>query len=165
TETQTFDLTVLGSPALPPLEDEDNDGILNMLEVAFGTDPEALSSIAEGLPVISELTIPGPVPGFPPTDHLAISFRRMKGGDMNLGTMSYTWVSPAGDTYLYEVESSVDLLLWAKASDVPGQLLQESVVNSPDDPDNVEIATYRMSTTIGTGPSHYLRLSITVNPE
>jgi hypothetical protein len=165
TETQTFDLTVLGAPGLPPLEDEDNDSIINMLEVAFGTDPRAASSPADGLPAISELSVPGPVPGFPATNHLAISFRRMKGGAMDFGTMAYTWVSPSGDAYLYEVESSNDLLLWYSAADQPGQLLEHSVSDSPDDPDNVEIVTFRMGVTIGAVPSQYLRLSITINPE
>ena len=165
TETQTFEITVTSSPALPPLEDEDNDSIINMLEVAFGTDPRAASSPADGLPAISELSVPGPVPGFPATNHLAISFRRMKGGAMDFGTMAYTWVSPSGDAYLYEVESSNDLLLWYSAADQPGQLLEHSVSDSPDDPDNVEIVTFRMGVTIGAVPSQYLRLSITINPE
>ena len=161
TEIQTFDITVLGSPALPALEDEDDDGIINMLEVAFGTDPEALTSAADGLPVVSQFSVPNPGP-FPPSDFLAISFRRMKGGNMNFGTMNYTWVSPAGDTYLYQVESSSDLLEWRLA---PGLLFQASVVNTTDDPDNVETATYRTVSPLGAPSTLYLRLSVTVNPE
>ena len=161
TETQTFDITVLGSPALPALEDEDDDGIINMLEVAFGTDPEALTSAADGLPVVSQFSVPNPFP-FPPSDFLAITFRRMKGGEMNFGTMTYTWVSPAGDTYLYQVESSLDLFEWGVE---PGLLLQESVVNTADDPDNVETATYRTVSPLGAPSTLYLRLSVTVNPE
>jgi PKD repeat protein len=161
TETQTFDITVLGSPALPPLEDEDNDNIINMLEVAFGTDPQAITSSAEGLPVVSQFSVPNPFP-FPPSDYLAISFRRMKGGTMNFGTMAYTWVSPAGDTYLYQVESSLDLFLWGVQ---PGALIQQDVTNTADDPDNVETATYRTVSPLGAPSTQYLRLSITINPE
>ncbi|MCP4847459.1 MAG: S8 family serine peptidase [Verrucomicrobiaceae bacterium] len=157
TETQTFDITVLGSPALPPLEDEDDDSIINMLEVAFGTDPQTASSVAEGLPVVSEFIVPLALP----TKHLAISFRRMKDGNMNFGTMTYTWVSPAGDTYLYQVESSSDLLLWEAQ---PGSLLQENVADTVDDPENVEIATYRTVAPLGFLSTQYLRLSITINP-
>ena len=160
TETQTFDITVLGSPALPALEDEDEDGIINMLEVAFGTDPEALTSAADGLPVVSQFSVPN-LP-FPPSNFLAISFRRMKGGDMNFGNMTYTWVSPAGDTYLYQVESSLDLFEWGVE---PGLLLQESVVDTADDSDNVETATYRTVAPLGEPSTLYLRLSVTVNPE
>jgi len=162
TETQTFDITVLGSPALPPLEDEDNDNIINMLEVAFGTDPQAITSSAEGLPVVSQLSVPNPLPFFPPSDHLAISFRRMKGGTMDFGTMAYTWVSPAGDTYLYQVESSLDLFLWGVQ---PGALIEQDVTNTTDDPDNVETATYRTVSPLGAPSTQYLRLSITINPE
>ncbi len=163
-ETQTFDLTVLGAPGLPPLEDEDNDSIINMLEVAFGTDTMAATSGAFALPTGSQVSVPAAVPIFPPTNHLAITFRRMKGGTMDFGTMAYTWVSPSGDTYLYEVESSSNIDTWTSAGDQPGQLFEDSVSAAPDDPDNVELSTYRVLLPVGSPDSKFLRVKVTLNP-
>lgn len=160
TETQTFDLAVLGTPGLPPLEDEDNDSIINMLEVAFGTDPLTATAGGFALPTVSQVS----GAGLPPTNHLAITFRRMKGGATDFATMAYTWMSPSGDTYLYEVESSQDLLIWISAGDQPGQLFEDTVTNAPDDPDNVELVTHRVSLTTGTEPSNFLRVRVTLNP-
>ena len=95
-------------------------------------------------------------------DVKGLGFRRMKGGTMNFGTMAYTWVSPAGDTYLYQVESSLDLFLWGVQ---PGALIEQDVTDTTDDPDNVETATYRTVSPLGAPSTQYLRLSITINPE
>jgi PKD repeat protein len=164
TEIQTFDITVLGVPGLPPLEDEDGDSIINMLEVAFGTDTMAATSGAFALPTGSQVAVPAADPTLPPTNHLTITFRRMKGGTMDFGTMAYTWVSPSGDSYLYEVESSSNIDTWTSAGDQPGQLFEDSVSAAPDDPENVEFSTYRVQLPVGSPDANFLRVKVTLTP-
>ena len=147
-EIQIYELEVLPYPPLADDEDEDGDGIINLMEEALGTDP--FSAQANVLPT-------GQMSTFLTRDYPSISFRRLKGGVLDPATNTYTF-----DDLLYEVEATGDLTAWLGAPDV--FVIQESVVDSADAPDTVEIATFRVMNPVGTpvtGDRYYLRLSVT----
>ena len=147
-EIQIFELEILPYPPIDDEDDEDGDGIINLMEVAFGTDP--FSAQPNVLPT-------GPMTTFLSRDFPSISFRRLKGGVLDPATNSYTF-----DDLLYEVEGSADLGGWLGPPDI--FVIESSVVDSEDSPDTVEIATFRVMDPVGSpalGDRYYLRLRVT----
>lgn len=160
-EIQIYQLTVLPSPPLDDDEDEDGDGVNNLLEEALGTD--AYDSLVNELPFGEVVTAGG-------MNYQSISFRRLRGGILDPITHDYTI-----DNLLYTVEASTDLRIWRSAPEAI--IVEESVVNSLDDPENVEVVNFRIVDAFNASPNmrpitsegefvnrYYLRLRVTRLP-
>ena len=158
TETQTFDITVSPGPEPAPTSDEDKDTLIHMLEIGFGTDPAVFTSPAFALPSVAVIDA-----GFPVSEHLSLSYRRRKGGVPDALAQTYTWTDAFGNTYLYEVQATTDLVTWTSAADLPaGTLIQDSLADSADQPADVEVSTFIIEG--GAEPFRALRTSVTFTP-
>jgi hypothetical protein len=127
--------------------DFDKDGLANLLERAFGSDPTSADlDPAAALPPYESVEPDGG------NDYLAITYRRLAGGSGTTG-MGYT----AGGI-VYTVEYDGDLAdPWSTGSVVP--------VGSPvDNGDGTETVTVRLSTPVTVAERQFMRLRVTDGP-
>jgi len=121
------------------IADTDDDGLTDLLEQAFGTDPNRPDA-ADGQTIIGVNNDPGdPV--------LTITFRRHRDGSVSV-TGKYT----AGG-FVYSIESSDDMTNWMPVDD---QIL--AVQTTPID--SVERATVSLATSLLEHGGRYLRIAI-----
>jgi hypothetical protein len=140
-----------------PEDDNDLDSIINLLEIAFGSDPEVADSPEDVLPQVTIVDDFGSL-------HAAIVYRRPVGGTFDFGTQTYTYTDLNGDVYVYEVQCSTDLKTWTAAGDLAAVLFQDTVDPHPTAP-GVEVATFRLFDTLpGADPTKYLRTRVTRTP-
>ena len=149
-EIQIYELVVLEAPPLVDTDDEDDDGLINLLEEALGADPFAAQP--------NILPVGGTVSVFGPGQFPAITFRRLKGGVRDVNDV-YTF-----EDLVYTVEASTDLITWGTRESMGLPVFQTTSVDSVDLPDTVEVVTYRYATLLSTaepGDRVYLRLRVT----
>ncbi|MCW1912597.1 hypothetical protein OJ996_03360 [Luteolibacter sp. GHJ8] len=119
--------------------DDDQDGLANLLELGFGSNPGLVSSAAR--PVSSVMQISG-------QNYLALSFSRQKGGTGSPG--DYT-----ANGLRYRVQASPDLTTWGSAS-----LVQVSAADNGDG--LTETIVVRLSeASIAPNAKRFLRLNLT----
>ena len=149
-EIQIYELNIEAAPPLVDTDDEDNDGLINLLEEALVGNPfEAEANI---LPLVQVVDSGG-------MDYLALSFRRLKGGVFDMTAQTYTV-----DDLVYSIEASTDLQTWLTAPDV--MLIDEGAVDVADNP-LAEIATFRVLDAFGSAAiqqDYFLRLRVTRLP-
>jgi hypothetical protein len=125
--------------------DSDGDGIADLLEYAFGLDPDVIDNTTAGLPVAGTVTVDS-------TDYLAITF-----------------TIPAGrDALTYLVQLSTDLSTWSD-----GQAYGANAANSATLPtvevsatvqsDSSQVITVRSATPLADQPRAFLRVKVTAD--
>ena len=126
--------------------DFDKDGLVNLLERAFGSDPTSADlDPAAALPPHESVEPDGG------NEYLAITYRRLSGGSGTTG-MDYT-----ADGVVYTVEYDGDLSdPWSTGSILP--------IGSPvDNGDGTETVSVRLTTPVSTDGRQFIRLRVTQN--
>jgi hypothetical protein len=121
--------------------DDDNDGAVNLIELALNMNPEVPD--AEKLPQSGTVSVEGTV-------YPTIAYTRFLNG-------STTGSTYAANGYRYEVQASLDLISWTGTT--------ESVSTAPTGDGQTETAVFRpgtayFQTVLGNGGTVYLRLRI-----
>jgi hypothetical protein len=127
--------------------DFDADGLANLLERAFGTNP-TLADLDPSAAIPPYQSIVPDAGG----DYLAITYRRLAGGT---GT---TGVNYGADGITYTVEYDGDL-------DDPWSTGSVAAVGSPvDNGDGTETVTVRLTTPVSAAAEQFIRLQVTAAP-
>ncbi|HEX2751333.1 MAG TPA: hypothetical protein VHM91_25210, partial [Verrucomicrobiales bacterium] len=122
-------------------DDPDGDGIPTFVELALGSNPNAVDAVSP-LPVSSTVKVGQDTFG-------AISYRRIRGGTAN-------GASYAAETYTYTIETSTDLNIWTPAG---ANVVQDGTAVTNADPDT-ETVKFRLTTPVTAGARTYMRLRI-----
>ncbi len=117
-----------GQPNLAPNEsaDTDGDGMVTLLEEAFGSDPFARDAVSP-LPVVGTVTDAG-------SSYSAISYRRIKGGASSAEKVY------AAEAFTYRVETSTGLNTWIN----DGSAIMQYGATTPNADGFTETVTFRL---------------------
>jgi arylsulfatase A-like enzyme len=126
--------------------DYDKDGLINLLERAFNSDP-TLPGVAGILPTSATVD----ATGNPGSDYLALSYRQLGGGS---GTVGVDY-SASGITYTVEHDDNL--------SD-PWSTGAISVLNVVDNGDGTKTASVRLNEPVATPGKQFIRLNVSEIP-
>jgi arylsulfatase A-like enzyme len=122
--------------------DFDKDGLVNLLERAFGSDPTT-PGVTGILPVSSTVD----ASGNPGNDYLALTYRRLAGGT------GVTGVDYTKDGITWTVEHDNDLADPWSTGDI-------TVLSITDNADGTESVTIRLNTPVSTAGGQFIRLRV-----